>query len=316
MAPTRPYIESEEDGNDGRPVVSSAEAVSDETKDRYKYEWILFNISASGFNVVSDVFAYITVTLFGFAFASLYPLFMTWQAAQSKNASLLLVSQLGGSMPGNLLQAAASVRHWRPLLAFVILAILAIADFSHSLADVGLDFVPVKEQGPNEGVLVYTTKDQRHERRPGQTAGDPLLLRTIYDVKECVDSSRTPECGDKNAFVTSFMEAVALIGRGGSPFVTEGSASNRGFLRDSYLGSVYGFGAVFMVDNSPSTHMAHQVPLNCDTVDMAQIDQVTGSMSPLNDDYREFQALLPNCSFKNFASRECITMPLHQQCRL
>ena len=78
---------------------------------------------------------------------------------------------LGGELPSGFMEALKGLKQLQwSLPALVLLALTVMIDFSHTLADKGLDFVPVTKRGEDLPVLVIAS-DKRNHNRPLQTVG-------------------------------------------------------------------------------------------------------------------------------------------------
>jgi len=92
----------------------------------------------------------------GLALSYLYVFIMTWQI---KTGKPIPVSALG-EIPGDFFGAARLVKvlSWSsPALVFALLFLAA--DFSQTVADLGLEFVNVQMEGPSDTVLDLTKRN-------------------------------------------------------------------------------------------------------------------------------------------------------------
>jgi len=86
-------------------------------------------------------------------------------------------SKLLGQIPSDFVSScrfAFMLKLPGPVLALALL--VALGDFSHSIADLGLSFVTVEMEGPSETVL---TLNQRNPTRLLELSGDPTSTRTL-----------------------------------------------------------------------------------------------------------------------------------------
>ena len=127
-----------------------------------------------------------------------------------------------GGLPGDFFGALSNVL-WRWSLTGLALALLlCFADFTHSIADTGMDFVSVNEVGHMEPVLIIS-KEKRNTKRPYETAVDPFLTRTDPDflvrnktVAEHLlnnDTESVIESRRQSQLTESYLTAVSLIAR-------------------------------------------------------------------------------------------------------
>ena len=157
--------------NDSASILEQFELDSNTTSSS-TWGWTVSRLHPTTFNVISDIFAYFTRFVIGMAISSLYPLLMTLRLRRGQAIPL---DELG-QMPSDFV---TSLKHVFSISGpMVLLAILlAFADFSHSVADMGLDFEADTQEGRPMPVLVLTP-DKRNSHRPIQLSGDPLNVRT------------------------------------------------------------------------------------------------------------------------------------------
>jgi len=146
-------------------------------------------IDPSLFNFGSDLVAVAGRVLLGLSLAHLYKLVISWQLRSGKK---IPVTEIGNG-PGNWFTAGRLARalHWS-LPALVLLALYVAADFSQSLADLGLRFVTVDMEGDNDHVIDLS---RRNFQRLIQVSGLSLDLKLLYsysDMKRhCFNSDST-----------------------------------------------------------------------------------------------------------------------------
>jgi len=112
----------------------------------------------------------------------------------------------------------------------------------------------------------------------------------------------------QSSLLDAFMEAVGLIARGGSPFVSD-RTSKSNWTQGEWLG----YNAMFRYqeDDSPLQEVSLEVPLDCISSQMVRIDQTSVAV-PLFDPFSYFNAsqnvnmsttaLTPNCTFHSLRS--------------
>ena len=251
--------------------------------------WTVIRLHPTTFNVISDIFAYFTRFAIGMAIASLYPLLMT---SRLRRGQAIPLDELG-QLPSDFLTSLKRVFNLSgPMVLLAIL--LAFADFSHSVADMGLDFETDTEEGRPMPVLVLAS-DKRNSHRPIQLSGDPLNVRTNAVSKLSffgidVDKGRT-----QDVLVDAYVAATSLIARGGSPFVSNVPSAERITLQNAVLGNVSGFVTSFVPGDHPVAYMAKEIPLDCSDLAMAIVDQISSG----NRDFDisvESIAWVPNCT--------------------
>ena len=289
--------------NHGNEFVNGlSEAILDESVDTAdqsnsgQWTWTLEDIDPTYFNVLSDIFAYVTNFLTGLAVASLYPAVMTWRLHEGKGrvGGSIPLEHLG-KMPGDFV-TAASQAFWTirdtSLLAVVLVVTMALVAFSHTIADSGLTFTStISKKGKLQPVL-YTASHARNPNRPLQTLGDPPTPRTSIDSNLVVTR-------DEDALADSYMAAVTLIARGRSPFVT--STSSVEVWEDSSW-DIPGSLSVFVDnDRTPLSQLAQEIPLNCDSLDFARIEQFSITNTNLEVPVGGVDNV-PNCSFAGLRS--------------
>ena len=251
--------------------------------------WTVIRLHPTTFNVMSDIFAYFTRIAIGMAIASLYPLLMTLRLRRGQAIPL---DELG-QMPSDFVTSLKHVFNISgPMVLLAIL--LAFADFSHSVADVGLDFETDTKEGQPMPVLVLEP-DKRNSRRPIQLSGDPVNVRTNAESKLSffgidVDKGRT-----QDVLVDAYVAATSLIARGGSPFVSNVPMAERTTLQNAALANVSGFVGSFVPGDRPVAYMAKEIPLDCSNVAMAIVDQISSGNRDFDISVENI-AWVPNCT--------------------
>lgn len=140
-------------------------------------EWVwTIDISPTAFNVVSDIFAKLSELLIAAAIVSLYAFMLSLQSRSDRHIPIEDLTQI----PGDSVDALKLLARWRlSLPAMLLVVLLLVADFSHTVADIGLNFVDKAQRGPNATVLVVSS-DRRNPQRALQMAGE-CLLGTFFD---------------------------------------------------------------------------------------------------------------------------------------
>lgn len=134
------------------------------------------------FNFVSDAIAVATRWVLGLALSYLYALIVTWQL---KTGKPFPVSALG-DIPGDFFGAARLARalSWSsPALVFAFLFLAA--DFSQTVADLGLEFVTVPMEGPHDTVLDLT---KRNKLRLIQVCFYCCCCQFVTLLRQCVSA--------------------------------------------------------------------------------------------------------------------------------
>jgi hypothetical protein len=260
-----------------------------------KFGWgVLKRFPATAFNVMSDLIGYVTGVFAGFAIAAIYPLLLSWQMHRKQHIPLRQLLQ----QPGDALQGIGACSALQITLpAILLLFLLLLADFSHSMADIGLSFVSTPQRGKKDTVLVVDT-DKRNRNRPLQFCGDPPFLGTAVTV----DLKNDENFGSDPALHTLALEQQDLIRRqiaaarafvqGSSPFVyTSSNALINGFP----IAGLDGFETYYTPDDSPMVRMPREIPVECADLQMAIIPE---SMTPESNYHEPLKnnASVPNCT--------------------
>ena len=277
-------------------ISSSTTSNGDDDRNNKKWTWTIRNIDPTSFNVLADVFGFFTRIVFGVAFAAMYPLLLTWQLGRFQKP--LSVHQLA-VVPGDVIQAIRMLPSmaWS-LPAILAVSLLSIVDFSHTIAMFGFDFIDEIVAGPPDTVLrVSTTSspESRNSMRPFQSAGDPDLARTsafpTAQVQGFIIKGR-----EQTRLLGSFARAIGTIASASSPFTQVAPLPQR---KGSDFGG-YPIDTTYMPDDSPIVAMNMQIPLVCESSELAMIEEsmLLGVFSqPLYN-----TAALPNCTFSGVRS--------------
>ena len=181
--------------------------------------WILRNINPTTFNVMTDVFDKIVMIMFGIAVATIYPSFMRWKVYHGLEVPVDTL----GDVPSDFWAVLTGYQAWRTSWPTILLVILVVAaDFSHSIADSGLDFVTVDEKGPEARILFLALNpNARNKYRPAELWGDPPGSRGLWEPTSLYESLNAELQIEEEEKLESFLKAIALMARGGSPFTQE-----------------------------------------------------------------------------------------------
>lgn len=229
------------------------------------------------FNFVSDISSVFIQKCISIAIAYAFSLFMSLHLSNRPNQNHIPLDLLG-SVPGDAVEAACFLARLLSFPTFGLFVLLLVADFSHSFADLGLDFVTVQEPGKQDTVLSLQYKD-RNSQRLLQTTGDPLSARTVprFDI-------------DTNLVESNFLAAADGIARGNSPFLDRSAFDSRSV---TWNGASYR--SIFLDDDSPLVSVDLFIPLNCSSDEMVLVPQIIET-SPLLDPTVRSTALVPNCT--------------------
>jgi len=256
----------------------------------------LEQVNPTVFNFLSDVVSLLIRVGFGIAIAQLYIILMSWHL---KTGRKIPVGELG-TVPDNFFASAKLTSALQfSLPSLILLLFLVAADFSHSLADLGLSFVTVQMKGPRDTVLSLKTSD-RNPMRLIQTAGDPLHIQTFpvpvtgfQDAQGNVSTEALQQARKQNALMSSFMDAVEIIARGGSPFVQQTDFTNVTRTRVNW-GGAPNVQIFYHDDGSFLSQISLEIPIDCFNSEMEEIDFGFFSLSELDT---MWTSLVPNCTF-------------------
>ena len=267
---------------------------SDASNSEDKWTWTIESVGPTAFNVISDLIGYLTHFILATALAMAHPLLLTLQLTNTPRKRVPLKAM--GNTPGNMFQAfqTASWLSWS-LPAILLLLMIMLADFAHTIADSGLSFVETAVQGIPEPVLVLgRNSGQRNADRLMKMAGDPPITRTAA-FKVASEEGRSQTGGKQTTLESSFVSAVSLIARGESPFTKVAPvpmAETVGF------GGVPDFDVFYMPDDTPIAALDFDIPLTCESLELAEIEEVMTGF-PVFDKPIYNTARVPNCTFSN-----------------
>ena len=152
-------------------------------------------------------------------------MFASWLLQRGRTIPL---SDMDG-LPGDFITTMLRLCRWS-FPGLVVALLLGFADFSHTVADSGLNFAVAQQVRPMEPVFVISD-DTRNTKRPYQTSGDPRLSRT--QANQVVNGRTALDIGHLNdtewdllrrqsALVGNYMSAASMISRRDkSPFISQ-----------------------------------------------------------------------------------------------
>jgi hypothetical protein len=207
--------------------------------------WVLFaptqvasgielrGVDPTVFNFVSDVVGIAIQLIFSLSLAGCYTLFVSRHIAADKTIPLKAL----GNIPNDFATGIVTARtmSWSvPILTFA--ALLAINQFSHAVADLGLSFDPSVAEGPLEPVLSLDSFS-RNKAILFEAVGDPYNQRTQPNLAsgledETLSDEERTEYNKQARQVMSFIYAVDNVAQGVSPFLYPDSlyASEEGYV--------------------------------------------------------------------------------------
>lgn len=244
------------------------------------------------FNFVSDLVGKLAVIGFGLVVPVLYVLLMSWQV---KSGRTIPIQRLG-EIPRDFFAAAQLSRSLKWSLPGVIMALLFLAvDFSHSIADLGLGFVTVEQEGPSDTILDLGS---RNPSRLIHTAGDPLNKFNFMFPSALHQEGGLALANDQLELLSSFLEAPDLIARGGSPFITKNAFVFSGCDTGVWGGVNASCEYAARSDDNFLTQIDFEIPLNCTSTEMIPID-ITSLENQESRVPLETLALVPNCTYRS-----------------
>jgi len=224
---------------------------------------ILEGINPTIFNFVSDLVGMAAVVGVGFAFSYVYMLIMSWQVESGKS---IPVNALG-FIPGDFFAATRLARGLKWSMPALVMALLfLVTDFAHSVADLGLEFVTVEMEGPHDAIL---NLEVTNPSRLIHTAGDPLNGFTL-PVPKSYSVGDVALANEQYSMIATFLDAVDLLARGGSPFVIDDNTVSS--IHYKIWGGFNETKAVFNPDNRLLSRIHLEIPLKCTRSEMVPID--------------------------------------------
>jgi len=169
-------------------------------------------VSPTLFNFVSDLAGLAIRAIFavGISHAFVYMMSTHLRRGNSIPAEAL------GQVPSDFVSSLQFARMLKFSSPVVVLAIcLALGEFSHSIADLGLSFVAVDLEGPMEAILDLET---RNPARLLELSGDPFSLRTYPFPDKAVQADATGDFEGvflENFWIQTFLVAVDDVVGGG-----------------------------------------------------------------------------------------------------
>lgn len=249
---------------------------------------VLEGVNPTIFNFVSDLVGMAAVVGVGFVFSYVYVLIMSWQVKSGKPIPVKVL----GFIPTNFSDAIrlARVLKWS-MPALVIVLLFLVTGFAHSIADLGLEFVTVEREGPYDTVL---NLEKTNPLRLIHTSGDPLNAFTWPAPKSAYEGD-FDLASVQHKWISSFMEAVDQIARGGSPFVLEDKPANNYAIWGGFNETKF----FVNPDNRPLSQIDLEIPLKCTSSEMVPIDLLIPAALPDQQEDVETTALVPICTFSS-----------------
>lgn len=254
---------------------------------------LLLQLDPTTFNFVSDIVAFLLRAAFDLALVGIYALFLTWHFKSGRTIGLKDLAKIPSGFFGSMYQA----KRIGPSLPILMLVLLYfVADLSHSLADTGMAFISVNQEGPADAVLNLW---RRNPKRLMHTAGDPTGSLTAVKVElhqsDLTNASAVEQAQAETAVVSNFLGAAQTIARGDSPFVKT-DLSKRVSLRRSW-GSIPNVLAHFNPDDTPHVTMDLELPVACASSEMVQVNLISGIYNEPRTNPVRSTAQVPNCTF-------------------
>ena len=248
-------------------------------------------INPTHFNFLSDIVGFIIRLVFNVAVSAVYVRILASYAHPGRGG--IPVALLGGNAPGDFV---AGIGHWRllryslPALVFAIL--LAIGDFSHSVADLGLDFVTVTVRGDPQPTL-HLDPALRNTHPPLEFIGDPFFTFIVTVSSLDINNDTLEEFRDEVNIITQFTAAVDTIARGGSAILNPGGSLNDD--RD-IQNQAYNFEGVYFEAADGISSINLTLPFQCSGIRAIRqwrgLEEDTSLVIP-----RENTAVIPVCDF-------------------
>lgn len=236
----------------------------------------IYGLPPDVFNFISDILGLVTNILLGASVVSAYPMIIGRHLHQGHAVPMDVL----GTTPSNSLHAMRMchvMKYTLPGFSFVFF--LLVADFSHAIADLDLEFVQRNRKGNDDFVLNLST-EYRNPLRPLELIGDIITARTSAEVQDAKVES----------ILTSFLRASHLIARGGSPFVVQPGENRTKRVLGGLEGSFYEHN----IGNDYISEISTEIPLNCAGTEQAN---QTGVGTPPFDRPIKHTINIPNCEF-------------------
>lgn len=246
-------------------------------------------VDATLFNFYADLLGVAFQAIFAFAIAHAFVYLMSSHLRKGHP----IPTKLLGTIPSNFVSSihfACLLKLSGPVLALALL--LALSDFSHSIADLGLSFVTVETEGPSETVL---SLDQRNPTRLLELSGDPTSPRT----QALADSASTLEKDLSQArldarLIRNFLVAIDDIAGGGSLLAnyTEAAQTDLKYHGADVL-------TYFGHNHEPLSQISRFLPLDCSSSSMATIAQSIFGLPDIKPRFNPLRntASLASCSY-------------------
>jgi len=180
----------------------------------------LSGVSPTIFNFLSDLLGLTVRTILAFAIGHAFVYLLSSHLRKGYS----IPSKALGLVPSDFV-SSCRFAHMLKLSAPVLILclLLGLGDFSHSIADLGLSFVSVDMEGPQESVLLL---DQRNPTRLFELSGDPVCPRNRAIPESAIvlsfqdDEATLAQFRRDILLLQTFLIAVEDITGGGSPLVT------------------------------------------------------------------------------------------------
>ena len=267
------------------------------------------NINPTVFNVLSDILGLFIRAGVGVGIAYSFTLIVSMHLKHLHNDRHTRVVPI--DMMGNVPSDVFEGFHfwWRLGMSgptFFLLLVLVFADFSHSIADIGMEFVSRMEVGEEDYVLSLRY-EHRNPQPLLQISGDPLQLRTVPRIDSSIITDEKLQ-SELAGVAGRLLRGTDNIARSSSPFLDVIDSDNREM---SWYGASYR--SIFQDDGTPVATMDMILPVSCFNNDHADVHTNDGigtspgnamvevpqriETSPLFDPTIRSVASVPNCTF-------------------
>lgn len=267
---------------------------------------VLEGVDPTTFNFVASALADLANILLATVLGAFYVIRLTkWiKANDGKNT---LPVNVVGQVPSDLTSALTIVMGSGWAFPCVLVLGLFLAEYTSSIAFIGLDFVVLDRPGENATVLNLA---KRNGAFPYQLVGDPVSSGTVSKLDLLLDqagnhadTTELMRLANEEAVVSSFLGAVDVIAQGNSPFTNQSNifemyptllrlghsrrADTSNFPSDTTF--------IYSNDSSPLISIPLAIPLECEDEPM-RIQEAWGQDSSLN---LFTTSLVPNCAFRS-----------------
>jgi len=222
-------------------------------------------VSPTIFNFVSDLVGVAFRAIFALGVGQAFVYLMSRHLRKGHS----IPSQVLGQVPSSFVsscQFAYLLKLSCPVMALALL--LAIGDFAHSIADLGLSFVTVEMEGPSE--MILSLKD-RNPTRLFELSGDPSSLRTRAQTDSALAGAQNEQGQSRleARLIQTFLGAMDDIASGVSPLANYSEAAPTELKY--YETDV----ETYFVDDNDTTlsQIGLSLPVDCDRNTMVNISQ-------------------------------------------